>query len=70
MKDEGDQVLQQFADDSGGRAFFPYHVDDLAQLVFNYIGDRTAQPVFARLRPHAPRRRQIPQNSHRVKAKN
>src|SRR5436853_3506018 len=38
MKDEGDKVLQQFSDESGGRAFFPYHVDDLAQS-FAYIGD-------------------------------
>jgi Ca-activated chloride channel homolog len=38
MKDEPDKVLQQFSDESGGRAFFPYHVDDLAQS-FAYIGD-------------------------------
>ncbi len=38
MKDEGDKVLQQFSDESGGRAFFPYRVDDLAQS-FAYIGD-------------------------------
>ena len=37
MKDEGDKVLQQFSDESGGRAFFPYRVDDLAQS-FAYIG--------------------------------
>ena len=37
MKDAGDKVLQQFADESGGRAFFPYRVDDLAQS-FAYIG--------------------------------
>jgi Ca-activated chloride channel family protein len=36
-KGPGDQVLQQFAEDSGGRAFFPYHVDDLAQS-FSQIG--------------------------------
>ena len=38
MKDEGDKVLQQFSEESGGRAFFPYRVDDLAQS-FAYIGD-------------------------------
>lgn len=27
----GDKVLKQFADDTGGRAFYPYRVDDLAQ---------------------------------------
>jgi Ca-activated chloride channel family protein len=37
LKDEGDKVLQQFSDESGGRAFFPYHVDDLSQS-FAYIG--------------------------------
>lgn len=34
---EGDEVLQQFADESGGRAFFPYHVSDLEQA-FAAIG--------------------------------
>jgi Ca-activated chloride channel homolog len=38
LKDEGDKVLQQFSDESGGRAFFPYHVDDLSQS-FAYIGN-------------------------------
>lgn len=38
LKDEGDKVLQQFSEESGGRAFFPYHVDDLAQS-FSYIGN-------------------------------
>jgi Ca-activated chloride channel family protein len=28
---EGDKVLQQFADDSGGRAFYPARVEDLSQ---------------------------------------
>lgn len=28
---EGDKVLQQFADDSGGRSFYPSRVEDLAQ---------------------------------------
>jgi VWFA-related protein len=36
-KGPGDQVLQQFAEDSGGRAFFPYKIDDLAQS-FSQIG--------------------------------
>lgn len=29
--DPGDKVLQQFADESGGRVFYPYKIDDLAQ---------------------------------------
>jgi len=28
---EGDKVLQTLADDTGGRAFYPYRIDDLAQ---------------------------------------
>jgi Ca-activated chloride channel homolog len=35
---EGDQILQDLADQTGGRAFFPYHVDDLDQS-FQDIGD-------------------------------
>ena len=35
---EGDQILKELAEDTGGRAFFPYHVDDLDQS-FQDIGD-------------------------------
>jgi Ca-activated chloride channel family protein len=35
---EGDKILQVLADETGGRAFFPYHVDDLDQS-FQDIGD-------------------------------
>jgi VWFA-related protein len=28
---DGDRVLQKLADETGGRAFFPYRIDDLAQ---------------------------------------
>jgi Ca-activated chloride channel family protein len=35
---EGDKILQDLADQTGGRAFFPYHVDDLDQS-FQDIGD-------------------------------
>ncbi len=28
---DGDLILQQFAQETGGRPFFPYHVDDVAQ---------------------------------------
>jgi VWFA-related protein len=35
---EGDQILQNLADETGGRAFYPYHVDDLDQS-FQDIGD-------------------------------
>jgi Ca-activated chloride channel homolog len=35
---DGDKILQELADETGGRAFFPYHVDDLDQS-FQDIGD-------------------------------
>ena len=35
---EGDQILKNLAEETGGRAFFPYHVDDLNQS-FQDIGD-------------------------------
>ena len=38
QKDEGDRVLDQFSNDSGGRAFFPYRADDLA-ISFRDIGE-------------------------------
>ena len=37
----GDKVLQQFADQTGGHAFFPYRIDDLAQSFL------TSAPNFA-----------------------
>lgn len=37
-KDEGDKVLDQLASETGGRAFFPYRVDDLGQSFLD-IGD-------------------------------
>jgi|SRR5580704_10354189 Ca-activated chloride channel family protein len=35
---DGDQILQGLAEETGGRSFFPYHVDDLDQS-FQDIGD-------------------------------
>lgn len=37
-KNEGDKVLEQLAQETGGRAFFPYKVDDLGQSFLD-IGD-------------------------------
>ncbi len=62
-KEPGDEVLEQLAVETGGRAFFPYRVDDLAQS-FQDIGDelrsqyslayiptnRTADGKFRRIR--------------------
>jgi VWFA-related protein len=38
QKDPNDKVLDQFADESGGQSFFPYHAEDLA-LSFREISD-------------------------------
>ena len=38
LKDEGDRVLEQLAQETGGRVFFPYRVDDLGQSFLD-IGD-------------------------------
>jgi VWFA-related protein len=35
---DGDKILQALAEETGGRAFYPYHVDDLDQS-FQDIGD-------------------------------
>ena len=35
---DGDKILQNLAEETGGRSFFPYHVDDLDQS-FQDIGD-------------------------------
>jgi VWFA-related protein len=35
---EGDKILQDLAEETGGRSFYPYHVDDLDQS-FQDIGD-------------------------------
>jgi len=35
---DGDKILQSLAEETGGRSFFPYHVDDLDQS-FQDIGD-------------------------------
>ena len=37
-KEKGDKVLESIADETGGRAFFPYRVDDLGRS-FEDIGD-------------------------------
>ena len=65
MKTAGDKVLEVFANDSGGRAFFPYLIDDLASVLRRHWR-RAAQPVFAGLRPRGPRAgRQVPQDPNR-----
>jgi Ca-activated chloride channel family protein len=48
--DPGDKVLQQFADQSGGRVFFPYRVDDLAQSFLD-IGNELRSQYFIAYAP-------------------
>lgn len=48
--DPGDKVLQQFADESGGRVFFPYRVDDLAQSFLD-IGNELRSQYFIAYAP-------------------
>ena len=56
----GDQVLEKFAVQSGGRVFYPYKVEDLAQSFLD-IGNRTSKPVFHRLSAFDPAgQRKIP----------
>ncbi len=51
--DPGDRVLQQFSDASGGRTFFPYKVDDLAQS-FVDIGTELRSQYYIAYSPTAP----------------
>jgi Ca-activated chloride channel homolog len=51
--DPGDKVLQEFADESGGRAFFPYRVDDLERS-FVDIGTELRSQYFIAYAPTDP----------------
>jgi VWFA-related protein len=46
-KTEGDQVLDQFSGETGGRAFFPYRADDLAQSFQDIGGELRSQYSIA-----------------------
>lgn len=48
--DPGDKVLEQFADESGGRVFYPYKVEDLAQS-FVDIGNELRSQYFIAYSP-------------------
>jgi Ca-activated chloride channel family protein len=52
-KDDGDKILQEFADESGGRAFFPYRADDLAES-FTDIGTELRSQYFIAYSPANP----------------
>jgi VWFA-related protein len=49
----GDKVLQGFADQTGGRAFFPYRLDDLAAS-FQDIGTELRSQYFIAYSPAIP----------------
>jgi len=51
--DPGDKILQEFAYESGGRAFFPYRVDDLEQS-FVDIGTELRSQYFIAYAPTDP----------------
>ncbi len=47
LKSHGDQILEQFADDTGGRVFFPYRLDDLAQSFLDIGNELRSQYTLA-----------------------
>jgi Ca-activated chloride channel family protein len=49
----GDKVLEQFADQTGGHAFFPYRIDDLAQSFLD-IGTELRSQYFIAYAPTNP----------------
>jgi VWFA-related protein len=49
----GDKILQEFADQTGGHAFFPYRVDDLAQSFLD-IGTELRSQYFIAYAPANP----------------
>jgi Ca-activated chloride channel family protein len=51
--DPGDKILQQFANETGGRSFFPYRIDDLAQS-FQDIGTELRSQYFIGYSPTIP----------------
>jgi Ca-activated chloride channel family protein len=50
---EGDQILRNFSDQTGGRAFFPYKVEDLGDS-FIQIGTELRSQYFLAYTPAAP----------------
>lgn len=51
--DPGDKILQNFADQTGGHAFFPYRVDDLAQSFLD-IGTELRSQYYIAYSPSNP----------------
>jgi len=49
----GDKILQEFSDQTGGQAFFPYRIDDLAQSFLD-IGTELRSQYFIAYAPTSP----------------
>jgi len=47
MQTHGDKVLDEFATDTGGRVFFPYKIDDLAQSFLDIGNELRSQYLLA-----------------------
>ena len=47
MKSHGDDVLERFSNDTGGRVFFPYRLDDLAQSFLDIGNELRSQYTLA-----------------------
>lgn len=52
-KTTGDRILERFADQTGGRVFFPYKLDDLAES-FQDIGNELRSQYFIAYAPENP----------------
>lgn len=51
--DPGDKILQNFADQTGGQAFFPYRIDDLSQSFLD-IGAELRSQYYIAYSPSGP----------------
>ncbi len=58
----GDKVLEQFAEQSGGRVFYPYRVEDLAQSFMDIGAELRSQYFFA----YAPTNSQMNGQYHKI----
>jgi VWFA-related protein len=50
---DGDKMLQMFADETGGRCYFPYRIDDLAQSFLD-IGNELRSQYYIAYAPTVP----------------
>ncbi|HEV2488387.1 MAG TPA: VWA domain-containing protein [Candidatus Acidoferrales bacterium] len=50
---EGDKVLAQYSDETGGRVFFPYRIDDLAQSFLDIGNELRSQYLIGYPPPYA-----------------